>query len=180
MTFRVHFFAEKAYLSFVKETLSNPNKDHEKNVERGAICIISLACALEAMVNLLLKDYTTLRHFDDLRFRSKIETLHDFGKIPCAWDRMPLQGIAELIRLRDWLVHYKDNNIGLINSEGEWLSDDLNKHPKRNPDVELISSNVKKLYQSVRETVLVLAKVNGAEDDFEYLEIEEYNAFLVG
>lgn len=180
MTFRVNFFAEQAYLAFVKETLDNPITDHEKSVERGAVCVIATACALEAIVNLLLKDHTSLRHYDDLRFRSKIDTLLDFGNHPLEWDKMPLQRIAELIRLRDWLVHYKDNDIGLINSAGEWIEDEYNKRPKRDPDQVLTMENVEKLYQAVRQIVLILASGVGANERFEYLQTEEYNAFLVG
>jgi hypothetical protein len=180
MTFRVNFFAEQAYLSFVKESLANPIADHEKAVERGAVCVIALACALEAMLNVLLKEHTDLRHYDDLRFRSKIETLLDFGSLPIEWSRLPLQRIAELIRLRDWLVHFKDSDIGLTNSAGEWIEDSINKLPKRNPDTDLTFANVEKLYQAVRQVGLALAEGVGAKERFEYLQTEDYNAFLVG
>lgn len=180
MTYRVNFFAEQAYLDFVKETLANPIADPCKEIERGAVCVIALACALEAIVNLLLKEHTDLRHFDDLRFRSKIETLFDFANLPIEWDRLPLQRIAELIRLRDWLVHFKDSDIGLSNSAGEWIFDGVKTFPKYDPEKQLIFKNVKQLYQSVRQIGLLLSKGVNAEEYFEYLKTEDYNGFMVG
>jgi hypothetical protein len=180
MTFRVNFFAEQAYLDFVKETLANPIADSYKEIERGAVCIIATACALESIVNLLLKDYTSLRHFDDLRFRSKIETLLDLGNLPIEWDKPPLQHTAELLRLRNWLVHFKDNDIGLSNSAGEWVFDGVKTFPKYNPEKQLIFANVEKLYRSVLQVGLLLSKGVNAEDVFEYLKTEDYSGFLVG
>lgn len=180
MTFRVVFFAEKAYLSFVKESLTISYSDHEKEVERGAVCAIALACALEAIVNSLLANYTSLRHYDDLRFRSKIDTLFDLGKLELAWDKLPLQRIASLIRLRDWLVHYKNSDIGLINSEGQWIVDALNKQPKHDPDAELVFKNIELLYRAVLDTAICLAEAHSAEEEFAYLRTEEFGSFLVG
>ena len=180
MTFRVHFLAERAYLSFVKESLTISYSDHEKEVERGAVCAIALACALEAIVNSLLANYTSLRHYDDLRFRSKIDTLYDFGNLELAWDRLPLQRIASLIRIRDWLVHYKNSDIGLINSEGDWIVDAINKLPKHDPDAELAFNNIELLYRAVLETTIGLAVALNAEEEFAYLKTEEFTSFLVG
>lgn len=66
-----------------------------------------------------------------------------------------------------------------MNSAGEWIVDDINKLPKRNPETELTFTNVEKLYQAIGQVSLTLAGGVGAEERFEYLQTGDYNAFLV-
>lgn len=179
MSHRLHFFAEQAFFGFVKESISNPIDDHEKSVERGAVCVVALACGLEGVVNTLLKNHTNLRHWDDLRLRSKVETLLDFANLEIDCKSSPLQNVLELITIRNWLVHFKDSNIGLMNSQGMWIKDVSNKLPKRNPDKELTMKNVEKLYRSVIEYCKAVCIGMGVAAHFDYLESEDYEAFLL-
>lgn len=123
MTFRVRFFAEQAYFSFVKESLANPIVDHEKAVEPGAVCVVSLNCALEAIANTLLNDHSQTEDWEKQSLHSKLEELLVLAGIAKDWGRHPLQKIKELNSIRNWLVHYKDSDIGLINSDSQWISD---------------------------------------------------------
>jgi hypothetical protein len=181
MTFRVNFYAEQAFLSFVKKYLNNPIFDKDEIVENGAMCAIACAASIEAMVNSLLREDGKFRHFDELKLASKIETLADFGNVEVDWGIQPWQNIARLIRVRNWLVHYKSSDIGLINSEGEWITDSLNKYPKIDPDTDLSRETIEKFYNSTRQILKELAV--GLQFDsffYEFLDTEQYEAFLVG
>jgi len=178
MTHRLYFFAEQAYFSFVKDSIDKPILDQEKAVERGSICVIALTCALEGVLNKLLKEHTNFRNWDDLRLKSKVETMLDFAGLPIDWGRSYLHEIADLIALRNWLVHFKENNIGLVNSAGQWIKDN-NKLPKRNPDTELSTSNVRRLYTAVIEYCVDVTNGLGVAAHFEYLQTEDYEAFYL-
>lgn len=149
--------------------------------ENGAMCVIACVASLEAFVNKLLKEDGRFRHFDELKLVSKIETLADFGNIEIDWGIQPWQNIARLIRIRNWLVHYKDSEIGLINSEGKWITDELNKHPKIDPDTDLSKKSIEKFYNSTRELLKELCVGLQIENyEYEFLDTEQYEAFLVG
>lgn len=180
MTLGVYFYAEQAYLSFVKKQLGRTWADRDEEVEHGALCVIALACTMEAISNYLLRNHTPLRHYGDLRFRSKIDTIFDFGKQDADWSKDPLYSVGQLIAIRNWLVHYKDPWIGLLGSEEEYLLDSLNKLPKRDPDVELVATNIKKLYDATRQAAFSMAEGLGVADDFQFLVSENYESFLVG
>ena len=181
MTFKVYFYAEQAFLSFVKKSLINPTTDKDEVVEAGAVCVLACAAALEAMVNSLLKDSGRLRHFDELKLRSKIETIADFGGEIIDWGVQPWQDIAQLIRVRNWLAHYKDPDIGLVNSESEWIKDSVNKAPKIDPDRELSMKVVKNYYDSTRQGLKTLATCLHVDTYLvEFLDTEKYEPFPVG
>jgi hypothetical protein len=181
MTFRVNFYAEQAFLSFVKKSIDNPSSGKDEIVENGAMCVIACVASIESFVNSLLKQDGRFRHFDELKLGSKIETLADFGGIEIDSGSQPWQHISRLIRVRNWLVHYKDSDIGLINSAGEWIIDDLNKYPKIDPDIDLSILSIRKFYNSTRQILIELAK--GLQIDsyfYEFLDTENYEAFQVG
>ncbi len=180
MTFSVTFFAEQAYLSFVKDYFDNPPDEHEKAVERGAVCVIALACGLEAILNQILRNHSNIRHWDDFRYVSKVETACDIADVELDWGREPFQSISNLIALRNWLVHYKNPEIGLINSDGDYLESDYWKIPKRSPDTELIPKNIQRLYDHVREYLISISSGLNLDHEFDYLESQDYYAFLVG
>lgn len=180
MTFRVNFYAEKAFLSFVKNSLNNPSKDENKEIENGAVSILACVSALEAMVNSFLIQDGRFKHFDELKLFSKIETIADFGGIEIEWGICPWQDIAKLIRIRNWLAHFKDSDVGLLGSEG-WIEDSLNKKPKFIPEKDLSYINVKRYYNTVRQVLKTLAKGLKIDDyQIEFLDSEEYEFFLVG
>ena len=181
MTFRVYFQAEQAFLSFVKRTLARPCKDNEVVVEKGAVCVLACEAALEAMVNSLLRDDGRLKHYDELKLKSKIETIANYGGKQINWGAPPWQDIAHLIYLRNWLAHFKDPDIGLINSDGQWIQDNYNRIPKIDPDKELSTRSIKRYYDSTRLCLIELSVCMGIDPYFyQFLDDEKYETYLVG
>jgi hypothetical protein len=180
MTFRVHFYAEQAFLAQIKAMLeTEPKSENEPNV--AALCILACASAIEAFSNHLLAKIVKFRHFDELKITSKIEQLLICGGIEPNWGIEPWQAINRLIKSRNWLAHYKDYEIGLVNSDYVWLSDSYNKLPKIDPYQELTLNQVRIYYNQTRKALEILARSVGAkETDFEFLRTEKYESFLVG
>lgn len=181
MTFNVFFFAEQAYLSYVKKALMNDPVDYDHEIESGALCTISSAAAIEAISNTLLIEDIKIDNFDGLRIDTKFEKIVEFGGQKIIWGEQPWQDVAELIRVRNWLLHFKNSNIGLINNEGRWIKDDFNKVPKFSPDIHLRRERTARYYQCVREASKILVLSCKKElDEYYFLENEEYQPTLVG
>lgn len=181
MTFRVNFYAEQALLSFVKKYLNNTFFDNDEIVENGAMCSNACSAAIETIVNSMFRHDGGFRYYENLKLVSRIETPVDFGNVEVNSGIQPWQNIARLLRVRNWLVHYKISDIGLINSEGEWISDSLIKYPRIDPETDLSRESVEKFYHSGRQILRELA-VGIQVDSFlyDFLETEQYEAFLVG
>jgi hypothetical protein len=182
MTFYVEFYAEQAFLSFVKNNLRVSESVNQTGftLEMGAVIVLACAAALEATLNQLFQDDKRLQHYDSLRISEKIETLADFANIKIVWGGQPWQEIQRLVKVRNWLAHFKETKIGLIGGEGKWIKDSVNKLPKLDPDVELSLQQVRKYYDSVLGSLLLLAKGLGYQDKYRYLETEEYDYYQVG
>ncbi len=178
MTHRVYFHADRSYLSFAKAYLGKSFENHDAEVDEGSVCVIALVCALEAIVNSLFRDHTVIRHFDDFRLQSKIETLFDLGSSDFDWGREPLQSVGELIRTRNWLVHFKEPEIGLLGTEG-YVSDTINRLPRFDPDTILTRKHIQRQYQSVLDVGVQLAACLKAESEYEFLREEDFRSFYV-
>ena len=179
MTFRVHFYAEQAFLARTRAMLENRQVNEEP--ETSALCILACAAAIEAFANRLLTKAVRFRHFDELKIASKIEYLLLHGGTEPNWGAEPWQSIGQLFRSRNWLAHYKEHDIGLINSKFEWLTDSHNRSPKIDPYKELTFAQSRKYYDQTRRALLVLARSAGAgELEFDFLLTERYEPFLIG
>lgn len=153
----------------------------EEEPEISALCILACASAIEACANSLLAKTVKLRHFDELRISSKIEHLLLHGGIEPNWGADPWQSVGRLIKSRNWLAHYKEHDIGLVNSDFEWLNDSRNGAPKIDPYKELTFAQARKYYDETRKALKILAQSAGAnKDEFEFLTSEKYEPFLVG
>ncbi len=120
MTAAFDFYAERAFLGFVKRTIdseSNPNF----SIDDGAISILACAAALEGLANRMLEFIGRLKKEKDSTIRNKIVYLATVANIPSDWDIQPWSGIHELLSARNWLAHYKDSEGGLISHEGKWI-----------------------------------------------------------
>lgn len=164
-------------MSYAKDFLDTKFEDHENEIGRGAVCVVSLVAALESVVNILLKSNATFRHYDELRLASKIETIFDIGNEEFSWGEEPLQSIGELIRTRNWLVHFKEREIGLAGSEG-YAKDYLNRLPKIDPDVFLKANYIRRQYKSVITLSVNLAKIVGCEDLVKHIQNESFDLFI--
>lgn len=179
MTSRVYFYAEHAFLAQAKAMLDSGNKKEE--IEVSAMCILACTSAIESFSNYLLSKIVKFRHFDELRIKSKIEQLLLAGGNEPNWGMDPWQSVARLIRSRNWLAHYKEPEIGLINTDFEWLSDMHNKVPKIDPYQELTFMQARNYYDKTRMALEFLARSCGAdESEFEFLRTEQYQPFLIG
>lgn len=179
MTFRVHFYAEQAFLARTKAMLNTGKSDEEPEI--AALCILACASAVEAFSNSLLAKTVKFRHFDELRINSKIEQILLYGGTEPNWGMEPWQSVGKLIKSRNWLAHYKEHDIGLVNSEFKWLSDSHNKVPKIDPYEELTFNQSRTYYDQTRKALEILAQCAGArESEFEFLRSEKYEPFLVG
>lgn len=179
MTYRVYFYAEQAFLAQTKAILEQDDKAKEHG--GAAICFLACAAAIEAVANNLLSKTIEFRHYDELRITSKIEHILLFGKIEPTWGIEPWQSVKHLIKIRNWLTHYKENDIGLVNSDFVWLTDTANKAPNIDPYKELTFLNARKHYDQTRCALKILVKCSGLkESEFDFLNTEEYEPFLVG
>lgn len=182
MTFYVEFYAEQAFLSFVKKSLQSAEAGDQTGftLEIGVVVILACTAALEATMNQLFQDDKRLQHYDSLRISEKVETLADFAKIRIDWGSQPWQDIQRLIKVRNWLAHFKETKIGLIGGEGEWIKDTVNRLPKLDPDTELSFQQVRKYYNSVLGCLLLLARGLGLQNKYRFLETQEYDYYMVG
>lgn len=168
-------------LSFVKRAKHREMEDDDEELSVGAVCIFACAAALESTVNSLLREDGRFSKYDELRLSSKIETIAELANKKIEWGRAPWQEIDKLIRLRNWLAHYKDPNVGLINSSGEWLKDEVNRLPKFDPNVELSQNKITHYYDAARTALHELAiYLNQYHGNYEFLDAEEYTPYLLG
>lgn len=182
MTFHVHFFAQDAFLEFVQLTLDEgqdrPDAD-DLAVIRGSACVLACAAALEAAVNELIQD-TALSHWDELRLTSKIDTLAELEGQKIPWGQEPWQTVTKLLRVRNWLAHFKEPYIGLMGARGEWVEDAVNKPPKIDINSSLGRSAISGYFGAVIEAICRLQQLRGQVDDCSDAMDRKFEPFLVG
>jgi hypothetical protein len=181
MTFRVNFYAEQAFLSFVKKMIEKTESGSEDETEVSAVCVLACAAALESGVNYIFLNYTNNTDFDKLNIKSKIEYITSSSTEKIKWSEGFWQNIILLINSRNWLAHYKESDIGLINSECKWIKDDSNEIPKIDPNHVLNISNIKKYYESTRSALkFLIYTTKGDLITHEYLDDEDYSPLIIG
>jgi hypothetical protein len=161
MARRVTFYAERAFMKFVRRTLDSHS--HGLPPEAAAVCILSLAAALEALVNQLFISDERLPYFDELHLQSRIQLLATWGKVKVDWGRTPWQDVKQLIRVRNWLSHFKDPDVGLISLSEGWVQDLAKTRRKADPSKELTRSALARYYGAVDAAATLL--VNGLYGD---------------
>lgn len=178
MTSRVEFHAEEAMLWSVRYALQTyPDPEQSTPyayIAAGAACILSLQAALEAIANSILEEQDTLQHWDELRLKSKIDTIANLNNAQIDWGAMPWQEISYLIRLRNWMAHNKERDIGLVGAEDCWLEEH-----KFNPKKELLVDRVRRFYDAVRDAGLLLAQHANQIDEYEFLVTEQYEPIVM-
>lgn len=187
MTFRVNFYADQALLSMVKRILKNAknyNKEAKMDFEpeETATSIIICHSACEAFLNIFATqiELNNFQEYEKKSILDKIEILYRHKNQRADWSKLPLQDIRTLDKIRNWLTHFKDSDIGLINSMGQWISDEVNKKPKVDDYIELKYTKVERIYKNIRIALLDITRFYEVEEYFEYLETENYNSYLIG
>ena len=77
------------------------------------MCIVACATALEAKANELLAKDGRLPAYDELRLKSKVETIAYWGGAAVDWGAPPWSAVSRLLKIRNWLVHYKEAELGI-------------------------------------------------------------------
>ena len=187
MTFRVHYFADQAFLSMVKRIIDNGKlHDEETKIsfepEECATALIICHSACEAFLNIFANnlEITDFFEYEKKSILDKITILLNNTDNKPDWAKNPLQDIRKLDKVRNWLTHFKSSDIGLINSMNQWVKDDFNKVPKINDFEELKYFRVQKYYNNVRATLILIATSYGLEEEYEYLITENYSSYLIG
>jgi hypothetical protein len=167
------------FLSFVKRSLSDAaSMKKMESRESSALCILACATALEAKVNDMLSRDGRLPAYDELRMKSKMETCAHWADSEIKWSERPWSEVGRLLRIRNWLVHYKEAELGLVNTRMEWIRDGHHKPPKIDPVAELTMKRIGEFYKTTREAMVLLSKwMNLDEFEYSYLEREDYCAF---
>ena len=186
MTFRVNFYADQAFLSMVKKILKNCESytgdykmDHEPAEAATAIILCTTSC--EAFLNLFAREIAIpdFPSYDRKSIVRKIEYLYSQKDLEPDWSSHPLQDIKSLVKVRNWLVHFKDSDLGLIGSEG-WIDEETKTRPEIDDQHELKFERVRQYYDSCREVLLAIAKIYNLEESYQYLSDEDYMTYLVG
>ncbi|WP_304350740.1 hypothetical protein [Comamonas testosteroni] len=179
MTYRVCFYAEQAFLSQAKAMLEKGQSSEE--VEVSAMCVLACASAIEALSNSLLSKVIMFRHFDELRIASKVEHIRLHGGQEPSWGEEPWGSVLRLIKLRNWLAHYKDHDNGLVNSEFVALKEPGKARPTFDCYEDLTLKRARQFYDHSRAAMLTLVQCSGAnEGEFDYLRTEQYVPVLIG
>lgn len=163
-------------LKEVKRNLSSFNEIDRFAI--GASCILCCQAALESIVNTLLDKQDIIQHWNELRLSSKIDTIADLENEEIDWGVLPWQDITRLIRVRNWLSHNKEINVGFRGAEGEWIDDLNNSRPRVNPRKELSKASVRRIYDSVRGAGLELSEIAGLRDSFDFLDTQDYDPVM--
>ncbi|HEY4495916.1 MAG TPA: hypothetical protein VJC04_00970 [Candidatus Paceibacterota bacterium] len=177
MTFSFYFYPEQLLFAFVKKSLITQSPDRNDNLNINAACIFCCVAATEAIVNSLFIENKIIEHYDEMGLRSKIETIALIGGLTIDWDKIPWLEINHLIKIRNWLTHYKisrDKSLGLANFDG-WIN-----KPNIDPLHEFTKNSVEKYYNSVRGGLVILVKGVSQDHNYSFLSDEKYESFLAG
>jgi hypothetical protein len=166
----VDYSAEQVFLKFVKDTLEAGRDDSGTVSPSGAVCVLANAAAVEALANRYFIYLDRLPEFDQLKTMSKIAALGKLAGNPIDWGRPPWQQVAKLIRVRNWLAHYKESR---GNSEPVGVAGhDPNKF---DPSRDLTGRAIRSYYDGTREGFAALAQMLGIpETEYGYLVSERY------
>lgn len=190
MTFRVTLYAHQAFLSMIKRTLVRIDKWSEKikfkfEVEETATCIILCQTALESFLNDFYKEVIATSNYDDFEkknFMDKINFFYEEKNKKPDWDKGCLQSVKKINSIRNWLIHFKDGNIGLISSTHGWVLDKNNKTKVYDFHNDLKVEKVKKYYNDTRRAMNQILELYEYDSFFPFdsIKTEKYEPYLVG
>lgn len=181
MTFHEIFSAEQLFLMKAKSVLESEEDTvyPERSLADRTLAIIACAFALEAILNLLFRQSNRVKHFDGMSVRAKMEVLGAFGNVDIRFDSSPWKELNELIKTRDWLVHFKEPTIGLLGSCG-YITNVDTKIPKLAPYKSLSIDNLSIYYESILCACRLLAQGLGLREHFDYLWTQQYEPWMIG
>ncbi|MBU3183251.1 hypothetical protein [Clostridium estertheticum] len=184
MTFRVCMRTYVIFLANAKKSLDSMTEEssiYNDNILYGTNVIISCVGCIETFVNQLFQSYTNLNCYDQLRLAGKIETLYNLRSKTVDWRSNPYQMFQKIIGIRNWLIHFKDEDIGLLNSRGKWIKDNVNVLPKKDPYIIFTKDNCQKYYNETRKIIIDLSEMmNIDEYMYKWVKEETFDYFEMG
>jgi hypothetical protein len=184
VTHRLYLAADNIFLKAAKDSLEKltpSNRISSNNILHGSIIIITCTCAIEAFVNNVFNMKKLLIHYDELKLLSKIETIHNLHSSNISWGENPYQTAKELISLRNWIIHFKESRFkGLVNTDLQWVSDNVNKPPQRNPIKIFSVESCTSYYNETRHLIVATAKIAGLHElYYDFAENEKYSSGIM-
>ena len=178
MTFHETFSAEQLFLLNAKLALASEDiaSDSEVTLAKRTTAIMSCAFALEALLNLMLKTTGAMSDYDKIPIKAKLELVGILANVEISFGKMPWQKLANLIVVRNWLVHFKEPVVGFLGSEG-YIGDNI---PKRSPNKTLTIDELRQYYFNVLEAGRTLAAGLNLHDEFSYLWTQEFEPWIIG
>ena len=159
------------FLEFVRTTLVD---SPDPPTPSGAVCVLANAAAVEALANRYFFCLDRLPEFDHLKPMSKIETLADIAGQRIDWGRAPWQQVARLVRVRNWLAHYKE-----ARGETELVGIAGHRASKFDPAGDLSWNAIRGYYEATREGFVTLGRGLGLDEtEFGFLNDEDYKRQL--
>ena len=184
MTHYVIFDASQVFLSFVKKSLDS----EQWSIESGVLCTISCASAIEAIVNEILQEDSRIKGWDELKIKSKINNIASFNNQEIDWGSNHWQSIDCIIKVRNHLVHFKGENLGLFGTpQIEDMISNLilmkQKDRKLNPPsikYDFSKKMIEKYYKSLLVSFKELTQyIKYSDQRYHFLVSEEYSSFTI-
>jgi hypothetical protein len=149
--------------------------DYE-NYPHAITLVISCAASIEAFVNGL----SGFKYYDNLNLRAKIEFLYYINKLELNWGAEPFQSFLDVCKIRNWVLHFKDIELGLSGSLG-FIQDANNKLPRIDPFEVFSYANCKRYYDQTRALIVEIGKrLNQESFTFDFAVTEKYEYFMSG
>lgn len=182
MTYRVYMLADNIFLSIARNALEQlSDKQNKSNILHGTSVVINSVMAVEAFINKTYIKKTKLKCYDELRLLGKIETLHNLNSSEVNWGGNPYQTFKELVTIRNWLVHFKDPNVGLINSASDWVKDSMNNKPRLDPFEVLKKEHCIRYFNETKKLIVDIGEVSlMPANDYKFAKTEYSEYFSIG
>jgi predicted component of type VI protein secretion system len=177
------FNASQVFLSFVKKALDSEEWDFES----GILCTVSCAAAIEATVNQLLQEDGRIKGWDELKIKSKIDNIANFNKQKIDWGSSQWQTVNKIIQARNYLVHFKGENLGLFGTpqiEDVFNNFTLKKQSDDRKDISLkydfSREKIRQYYDDSRSSLKELVLCTQPRYDiYDFLSSENYDSFTI-
>lgn len=183
MTHHVFLNGSQIFLSFVKNTLRSERWDFES----GILCTISCAAAIESIINEILQNDGRIKGWDELKIKSKIENIASFNNHKIEWGNIHWQTVDDVIKARNYLVHFKGENLGLFGTPHiEEMTENftLIKYNQSKKEIstkyDFSREATKKRYESLLISLIELSScVKDNNQAYEFLSSENYSNFTI-
>ena len=184
MTHHVFFNASQVFLSFVKKSLDS----EQWSFESGVLCTISCAAAIEAIVNEILQEDGRIKGWDQLNIKSKIDNIGGLNNQEIEWGSNHWQTVDCIIKARNYLVHFKGENMGLFGTPHieemsiNWIIMKQKDRKINSPSIKFDFSKeaVARYYNSLLISFLELTKhIKDADRRYNFLSSEDYSSFTI-